>query len=161
MKHSNTLTKLHLYSIYFDVSPASFVSSFLNLQEISFSLNETQFDVFKELQYVSFPKLKTLKFPYGCPKQKYLMKFLEINGTNLKEFYINSLTSANDIAKFCPNLKKLYVLFKKNELDILKYIFNSCQYLEGIVIHCRECYLNEKEVLETVAKLSPKNFYEL
>ena len=44
---------------------------------------------------------------------------------------------------------------------MFKNIFNSCQYLEGIVIQCRECYLNEKKVLETVAKLSPKNFYEL
>ncbi len=44
---------------------------------------------------------------------------------------------------------------------MLKIIFNSCQYLEGIVIRYRVCYLNEKEVLETVAKHSPKNFYEL
>ena len=44
---------------------------------------------------------------------------------------------------------------------MLKIIFNSCQYLEGIIIQCRVCYLNEKEVLETIAKHSPKNFYEL
>ena len=44
---------------------------------------------------------------------------------------------------------------------MLKIIFNSCQDLEGIVIRCGVCFLNEKEVLETVAKHSPKNFYEL
>ena len=44
---------------------------------------------------------------------------------------------------------------------MLKIIFNSCQYLEGIVIDCGINGLNEKEVLETVAKYSPKNFYEL
>ena len=44
---------------------------------------------------------------------------------------------------------------------MLKIIFNSCQYLEGIVIRCGERYLNEKEVFETVVKHSPKNLYEL
>src|SRR5205823_10121884 len=36
IKHSNTLTKLYLYSDYFDqlTTPLSFASSFLNLQEI-------------------------------------------------------------------------------------------------------------------------------
>ena len=47
--------------------------------------HETHFGGFKELQYVTFPKLK---FPKQCPKPEYLMKFLEINGKNLKEFYI-------------------------------------------------------------------------
>ena len=44
---------------------------------------------------------------------------------------------------------------------MLKTIFNNCQYLEGIVIWCGGNFLNVKEVLETVTKLSPKNFYEL
>ena len=44
---------------------------------------------------------------------------------------------------------------------MLKIIFNSCQYLEGIVIRCSRTFWNEKEVLETVAKRSSKNFYEL
>ncbi|RIA84601.1 hypothetical protein C1645_832026 [Glomus cerebriforme] len=43
----------------------------------------------------------------------------------------------------------------------LKIIFNSCQYLESIKIWCGKRFLNEKEVLKTVVKYSPKNFYEL
>ena len=38
------------------------------------------------------------------------------------------------IAKFCPNLRKLSVGIKKDELEILKIVFNSCQYLESINI---------------------------
>ena len=109
-------------------------------------------------------KITILKFPCRCPKLKYLTKFLEINGKNLKEVYIkecgNNLYLS--IAKFCPNLKKLFVSVIDNYgLDMLKTIFNSCQDLEGIVILCRERFSNEKEVLKTVANHSPKKFCEL
>src|SRR4051794_37982680 len=92
------------------------------------------------------------------------MNFLEINGKNLKELYINVDGNALNlsIAKFCPNLKKLItVINSNNELDTLKTIFSSCQYLEGIVIWCEGIYLDGRKVLEIVAKHSPKNFYEL
>src|ERR1043166_6807028 len=105
-------------------------------KKIKFSFHEIQFENFKELQYATFPKLQILKFPYQPPKPEYAMKFLEINGKNLQEFYINDNILNMSIAKFCPNLKKLFTVFKYDELDMLKTIFNSCQYLEGIVISC-------------------------
>src|SRR5581483_7842122 len=101
---------------------------------------------FKELQYVVFPKLQTLKIPYECPDPKYVMKFLEVNGKNLEEFYTDENNNALNlsIAIFCPNLKKLFIVFNNGEIDILRDIFNSCQYLERIKIWCGERYLDEK-----------------
>ena len=91
------------------------------------------------------------------------MKFLEINGKNLEEFY--SYGGNKDlnlsIAKLCPNLKKLFVIFNKDEIGILRDTFNGCQYLESIKIWCGGDFLNEKKVLEVVAVNSQKNFYEL
>ena len=40
-------------------------------------------------------------------------------------------------------------------------IFNSCQYLESIKALCCDNCLNEKELLESIIKDSPKNFHEL
>ena len=60
-KHTDTLTKLHLY-IDGDILPLSLVSLFLNLQEILF--DGMQFNDFKKLQYVTLPKLQTLKISY-------------------------------------------------------------------------------------------------
>src|SRR5205814_395146 len=78
-KHSNTITKLHLHGDS-DFLPLSFASSFSNIQEINFSFIEGMdgryFDNFKELQCVTFPKLRTLKFPYQSPKPEYVIKFL-------------------------------------------------------------------------------------
>ncbi|GBC44935.2 hypothetical protein GLOIN_2v1876445 [Rhizophagus irregularis DAOM 181602=DAOM 197198] len=87
--HSNTLTKLHLCSDYTNLS-LSFVSLFPNLQEIVFSfLESADFEDFKVLQFSKFPNLQILKIPYHCPKPEYVMRFLEINGKNLKNFYIS------------------------------------------------------------------------
>src|SRR5581483_3014488 len=93
----------------------------------------------------------------------YAMKFLEVNGKNLEEVYLQVSNNALNlsIAMLCPNLKKLFIVFNNGEIDILRDIFNSCQYLERIKIWCGECYLDEKEVLEVVAKNSPRNFHEL
>ena len=91
------------------------------------------------------------------------MKLLENNGKNLKELTLdddNNLVKLS-IAKFCPNLKKIFVIFKNGELDLLKTIFNNCQYLESIQVRCGNYFLNEKEMLEVVVKYSPKYFYEL
>src|SRR3989442_671470 len=109
------------------------------------------FEDFKILQHVTFSHLQVLKFEYESPGNEFLIKFLEINGRNLKEFYVNyninnSLNLA--IAKFCPNLRKLFSKFINDELETLKMIFNSCQYLESIKIWCCEYCLNEKEILE-------------
>ncbi len=89
------------------------------------------------------------------------------NGTNLKELlgYIehNSINLA--IAKFCPNLKSLSTIFKVDEIETLKMIFNSCQQLESLRVWCGHRgdfkSLHESDLFEVVAKYSPKKFYEL
>ncbi|CAB4387424.1 unnamed protein product [Rhizophagus irregularis] len=163
-KHSHTITKLQLYGGNEEL-PLSFLSLFLNLQEFIFSFfHGTEFEDFRMLQY---PKLQVLKIPYQCPRPQYMMKFLENNGKNLKKFYTdeNNKDLSLSIAKFCPNLKSLFVILNNGEIDILKTIFISCQYLESIKIWCDKGnfgeFLSEKEVLETVAKYSPNNFCEL
>ncbi len=89
-----------------------------------------------------------------------------------KDCYVaNSLNLA--IAKFCLNLKSLNTTFSNDESETLKVILNNCQQLESIKIlyddyNYFEYYededlicLNEEELLEIVAKYSPKSFYEL
>ncbi|RIA83776.1 hypothetical protein C1645_833255 [Glomus cerebriforme] len=107
--------------------------------------------------------LPYLSISYGCTKPEYVMKFLENNGKNLKGFYLEEVdcTLNSSIAKLCPNLKKLSISFKNSELDTLRIIFNSCQYLESIKVNCGIYWLKEKEVLETITKYSPKTFCEL
>ncbi|CAI2163524.1 15598_t:CDS:1 [Funneliformis geosporum] len=156
------LTKLKMFG-YDAYMPLSFLSTFTHLQEIILSFDDTDILDFNKLQYVKFPHLQILKFQYAFPKVEMLIKFLEINGKNLTEFYVgyhdNSLNLA--VAKSCPNLKKLYLIFMKNEIETLKVVFNSCQHLESIKIVCGAKYLGEKEMLDVVSKYSPKNFYEL
>ncbi|RIA83782.1 hypothetical protein C1645_833262 [Glomus cerebriforme] len=166
-KHSNTLTKLHLNSTYNNRTlPVSFVALFSNLQEIKISFTSTfgkiQFRDFGKLQYVTFPKLQYLSIPIECTMLVYIKNFLENNGKNLKGLCIVGLDHDRflnlSIAKFCPILENFSTVF---ELDTLKTIFNSCQYLERIEIFYEEHFLGEKEVLETVARHSPKYFCEL
>jgi hypothetical protein len=160
-KHSQTITKLQLYSHDNNDLPISFVSSFTNLQEFIISLFDGT-DC-EKLQYVEFSKLQNLKILSQCPKSEYTMKFLEINGKNLLKFYTgeNNRKLNLSIANLCPNLQSLFIVFNNGEIDILKNIFMSCQYLESIKIWCGVKYLNEKEVLETVANHAPKYFYKL
>ncbi|RIA83783.1 hypothetical protein C1645_860272 [Glomus cerebriforme] len=169
-KHSNTLTKLHLDSAYNENLPVSFISLFSNLQKIKFSYISCslyfgkQFEDFEKLQYTIFPKLQYLNIPTYCTKLEYIMKFLENNGKYLKKFYIEEGDRVLNlsIAKFCPNLKKLFTLFGNSELETLITILNNCQNLESIKIWCGVTYwLKEKEVLEVITKFSPKNFCEL
>ncbi|CAB4393348.1 unnamed protein product [Rhizophagus irregularis] len=164
-KHSHTITKLKLWSDY-HISSFSFISSFSNLQELTFFFYigfTGVFEDFIKLQYVNFSKLQILKFLCECPKPEYVLKFLENNGKNLKKFYANKYNKdlGLSIAKFCPNLKSLFIKFMYNDLDVLKTIFISCQYLESIKIWCGKSYLSVKEVFETVAIYSPSNFREL
>jgi hypothetical protein len=141
-KLPNTLIKLYLNGKgRHYLTSLSFVTKFTHIQEIilSFDNRRNSFGDFKELQNAVFSHLQVLKFEYASPKYGSLIKFLENNGRNLKEFYIgygtnNSLNLA--IAKFCQNLRKLFARFKKDELETLKLIFNSCQYLESIQIWC-------------------------
>uniref|UniRef100_U9TQ74 Uncharacterized protein n=1 Tax=Rhizophagus irregularis (strain DAOM 181602 / DAOM 197198 / MUCL 43194) TaxID=747089 RepID=U9TQ74_RHIID len=131
------------------------------------SLSCENFEDFDKLQHVILPKLQILKIQRAFPKCELLIKFLENNGKNLKEFYLSDIKGYSDnslnlaIAKFCPNLKKLSTGIKNDELETLKIIFNNCQYLESIKIWCGSIFLSEKEALETVVKQSHKNISEL
>ncbi len=134
-------------------------------KKLYFQLITKNFEDFKKLQYVNFPKLQVLKIPIECPKPEYVMKFLENNGKNLKNLFVHADDNALSlsIAKFCPNLKSLFIMFNSGEVEILKTIFTNCQYLESIKIWCgsKGYYLTENEVFETVANHSPNNFCEL
>ncbi|PKY18221.1 hypothetical protein RhiirB3_430998 [Rhizophagus irregularis] len=165
-KLPNTLIKYELYGGRHYI-PLSFITKFTNLQELVLSFhiytyNNNYFKYFEKLQYITFTQLKILKFLFGHPSVEVLIKFLENNGKNLKEFHIccsdNSLCLA--IAKLCPNLRKFFSI-ENNDLELLKEFFVSCQYLESIEIWCGNNYLNDKKVLEVVAYYSPRNFYEL
>ncbi|RIA81095.1 hypothetical protein C1645_837526 [Glomus cerebriforme] len=162
---SNTLIKLNINEYNF--TSLSFISKFINLQELNLFLYDDDFIDFEKLQYSIFSNLQILKIQVICPRFELLIKFLENNGKNLKKCYIgvNEIFSNNSlnlaIAKFCPNLRKLSVGFKNNELETMKIIFNNCHYLESMNIWCGGEFLNEKEALEIVIKYSPKNFYEI
>ncbi|EXX75492.1 uncharacterized protein OCT59_010481 [Rhizophagus irregularis] len=160
-KFSSTLTKLIIKEYYI---PLSFIAMFINLQELILSFDfKDGLDDFVQLQYVTFPYLKVLKFLDECPKAEMLMKFLELNGKNLKELYVgNNNNSLNlSISRFCPNLEKLSTVFMDSEIETLKIILNNCKHLKGINVWCGDEYLNEKKLLQIIAKYSPKNFREL
>ncbi|GBB94080.1 hypothetical protein RclHR1_02290006 [Rhizophagus clarus] len=156
----NTLIKYELYGDILYI-PLSFISKYTNLRKLvlSFYDNSSSFKYFERLQYVNFTQLEILRFPIGYPSIEILIKFLESNGKNLKEFHIcysnSSLCLA--VAKFCPNLRKFFSTGDK-DLELLKKIFDGCQYLESMNIWCGNNY---KGILEIVANYSPKNFYEL
>ncbi|EXX62856.1 uncharacterized protein OCT59_002311 [Rhizophagus irregularis] len=165
IKHSKTITKLQLYGDYGDL-PLSFVSLFTNLQKCIFSFdNGVILEDFKKLQNANFLKLEILKIPHQCFKPEYIIKFLENNGKNLKIFYMLEMNKALSltIAKFCPNIRKLFIVFNNDEIDILKAIFINCKYLESIKIWFgnRNLYLKKKEVLDTVVNYSQSNFHKL
>ncbi|GBC00339.1 hypothetical protein RclHR1_03820004 [Rhizophagus clarus] len=166
-KLPDTLNKLILDGgIHF--IPLSFITKFTNLQELLllFYSNKT-FEDFKILQYVTFSKLQILKIQYASPNYELLINFLEINGSNLKEFYIGDIIGeSNDslnlaIGKYCSNLIKLSTGFKNDELETLKVVFVGCQNLESIKIWVGDLFLDEKKALEMIMKYSPKNVYEL
>ncbi|GES82597.1 hypothetical protein GLOIN_2v1876960 [Rhizophagus clarus] len=159
-KFSSTLIKLKIRKSYM---PLLFISDFINLQELILSSDYYGgCNYFNQLQDVTFPQLKVLKF-YTFLEVEILIKFLEINGKNLRELYIrdenNSLNLA--IAKFCPNLETLFTKFIDKEPETLKTILTNCQNLEKINFWCGYRYLNEKEFLEILTEYSPKNFYKL
>ncbi|RIA80896.1 hypothetical protein C1645_837877 [Glomus cerebriforme] len=168
-KLSNTLIKLNLYGGYgIHYIPLSFIANFTNLQEIKLSFNNINtFEGFEKLLFVTFPQLKILKIQFSFPRCEILIRFLEINGKNLKELYLGDMSGESDdslnlaIAKFCTNLRKLSVGFKNDEIETLKIIFKGCQYLESIKILCGGELLSEKEALETFVKYSSENICEL
>ncbi|RIA85734.1 hypothetical protein C1645_879127 [Glomus cerebriforme] len=156
-KHIKTLIKLKIYGGKNHV-PLLFINTFKNLQQLVLKVYENSFEELNKLNYDKFSRLEILKFQYLHPNSNILIKFLENNGKNLKEFHIgnsynNSLNLA--IAKFCPNLKSLRTEFIDDEIETLKMIFYNCQKLEKIRIGC------SREMLDIVAKYSPKNFHKL
>ncbi|CAG8547324.1 8116_t:CDS:2, partial [Funneliformis mosseae] len=160
------LTVLNLYGEYY-YRTVLFISKFTNLRELLLSFDSGYtFEDFEELQHVVFPKLRVLKFPNKCPASDYLTKFLENNGKNLEEFYIDTNNSLNlAIAKFCPNMKSLFTTFLDGEVETLRLILNNCRQLESIKVWCgiwfSENYLNEKDLFDVIAKYSPKKLFEL
>ncbi|RIA98794.1 hypothetical protein C1645_812275 [Glomus cerebriforme] len=165
-KLPNTLIKLNIHEDNF-ISLSSIIK-FTNLQELRLYFYYYEYFIdFEKLQYAIFPNLQILKIQGACPRFKLLIKFLENNGKNLKECYIGDLYGDSDnslnlaIAKFCPNIRRLSVGFKNNELETMKIVFNCCQYLESIKIWCGGDFMEEKEILETIVKYAPKNFYEI
>ncbi len=160
-KHCNTLMRLHVYTADVDTT-LSFVSSFRNLQELVISTPH----IHNELQHIVLPSLQVFKIPYVLNPNttKVLMKFLENNGKNLVDLSINHYMDKSlglSVIQYCPNLKNLVIIIKKNDLDTLKNIFNSCQYLESLKIWCGGDCIDENEMLNIVAKYSPKNFSKL
>ncbi|PKY18712.1 hypothetical protein RhiirB3_431583 [Rhizophagus irregularis] len=112
----NTLINLNLYG--YNYISLSFISKFINLQELIISIYNGDVLGFEELQNIIFPKLQILNFECECPKYEEFIKFLENNGKNLKELYvgddhIEDIKGYNDISlnlaivKLCPNLRKL------------------------------------------------------
>jgi hypothetical protein len=158
-KFSLTLTELVLDECYV---PLSFVAMFTNLQVLWFF--NYDFDELDQLQCVHFTQLKTLKFVHSYPEIEMLIIFLEINGKNLTEFHVsenpnNSLNSA--IAKFCPNLRILSIIFEKDEFETFKLILNNCQNLEIIRFRYFVRRPNLKTFFKILTKYAQKNFYEL
>ena len=68
-----------------------------------------------------------------------------------------SVSGKSSISQFCPNLKRLFTIFRYNESNVLRTIFNG-QYLESVKVWCGSRHLDEKENLEAY---SPKSFHQL
>src|SRR5436305_1319259 len=111
----NTLIKLELHGRVCKIIPLSLITKLTNLQEMIFSFDYLNaFEYFKILQDVTISHLQVLKFQYERPSDEFLIKFLENNGRNLKEFYVDYIIDDSlnlALAKFCPNLRKLFTRF--------------------------------------------------
>src|ERR1044072_4578352 len=108
-KLSNDLIKLSIgHGRSYPISSLSFITKLTNLQELDLSLHDND-EGFKTLQYVTFSRLQVIRFNNKPPGQESLVKFLEINGMNLKEIHIQHGSNLQKlaIAKYCRNLKLL------------------------------------------------------
>ncbi|RIA89151.1 hypothetical protein C1645_876899 [Glomus cerebriforme] len=158
------LNNLKTFIIYGRRS-VSFIAQFTNLQELDITFNYEQ--TIEELQNNIFPQLQILKIQNHFANYEVLINFLKNNGKNLKELYVNDEDGYCDnslnlsISKFCPNIRKLSIGFKKDGLETLIIVLKNFQYLEYFTIWCGKEFLSEKEALEAVVKYSNKNFYEL
>jgi len=160
--HYNTLTRLQIDFQIKDVT-LSFISSFINLEELVIS---SLHPICRDLQHMILPKLqvfKILNHIYDSSTSEILIEFLENNGDHLVDLYLshNNKSLNLSIIQNCSNLKKLFVTIPKGELDILINLFDNCQLLEILEIRCDGDFINEKDMLEVVAKYSLENFYRL
>ncbi|GES74632.1 hypothetical protein GLOIN_2v1876445 [Rhizophagus clarus] len=161
-KLPSTLIKLNLCD--FNYISLSFIAELSNLQELRFSFEyKEDFIDFEKLSYVNFSQLQILKFQYSHPNSELLIRFLENNGKNLKEFYLSKSNNMINlsISKFCTNLRKLSAGFKNDELENLKMILKSCKNLKCIEIFCGGKLLNEKEALEVIVNHSHENISKI
>jgi hypothetical protein len=139
--------------------PLSFIARLSKLQKLILTIfNNKFYGDFNELQYTVFPKLQVLEFNQECPRNELLINFLENNGKNLKEFYVkkndNSLNLV--IINCCPNLIKLSIRIKNEEIKILNLILKRCKHLEYIKIFCKQ-NIDGKKILKNInLKYPPK-----
>ena len=101
-----------------------------------------------------FHDYKILKFTQDYPSEDSLIGFLENDGKNLEELYLDNsdcLLNLTAMLGFCPNLRKLHVEITFDDLEALDIIFNSCKYIESISVY-RYCidYQCEKEFFEAL-----------
>ena len=150
--HHNTLRRLYITVETYNGS-LSFVTSFKNLQELVIST--LRFNILDEL-HATFSNLQILKIPHGKIYEEVFIKFLGNNGRNLIKLKILVLSTDGklSIPRFCPNLKRFYTVFRRDELDTLKIIFDGFQGLESFRVWCGQNYdyLSEKEMLKVVTK---------
>ncbi|GBC20821.2 hypothetical protein GLOIN_2v1549563 [Rhizophagus irregularis DAOM 181602=DAOM 197198] len=160
-KLPNTLMSLYLSAGTCNYS-LSFITNFTNLQKLELSFNSTLYLDFEKLQYANFPQLQVLIIKFARPKFELLINFLENNGKNLKELYLDHYDNSFNlaVAKFCPNLLKLYTIFTNEELETLKMVLISCQYIESIELFCDE-YLSDKKALEMIVNYSHEYLCEI
>src|SRR5438034_4284282 len=97
---------------------------FIHLLPISKINYNENFKDFEKLQYAILAQLQILKIRYAYPRVGLLIKFLEINGRNLKELCLGETNYLVNlaIAKFCTNLRKHSTVFLNNELETLKMV---------------------------------------
>ncbi|CAB4381608.1 unnamed protein product [Rhizophagus irregularis] len=141
--------------------PLSFIARFTNLQELVFTFYSNEFyKDFNRLQYSIFPQVQSLRFNMKCPRNELLIKFLENNGKNLKELYVegNNNYSLNlAIIELGPNLRNLSTRIDYNEFKTLELILINCQYLESIEVFGENySFIDVKDISEKVKKYSPK-----
>jgi len=97
LTNPNTLIKLTI-DVRGMFIPLSFLTKFANLQEFEITYYFDDAENFKALRYVTLPQLQILK----CEKNydgnnTNLIKFLEINGKNLKEISFDSIGHYSDL----------------------------------------------------------------
>jgi len=159
-KFSNTLIKLTINLIPVPLSSFNFTI----LQELVLSFNNDA-ETFKNIQYITFPRLEIFKSTGNCPNHEHLTKFLENNGKNIKEIVLANSDDLSNLAisTFCTNLKSLYTIFKSYEVGTIKKILKNFQQLESLETWCDDdhYFINESRLLELVVRGSQKNFLEL